>query len=397
MKRDKQHIQIAYVGGDDLSLRLPIIRLLKSEGFDICVVGPSIKEKELFEINDIPYEIYPLKKSFGIFSEILSFIRLHSIFKKNGFKMIHAFDTKPTILARIAARTAGVPLIVGTITGMGSLFSEDNCTNKILRIFYKLGQKAACEVSDITIFQNADDMKFFTANKMIPSSKAALIKGSGVDVYTFSPDRIRQSDLEQLEVELGSPNHEVKVFLISRLLKHKGIKEYLEASRIVMESHRNVGFYLVGPADKSMYAFPLETINEYKDTVSYIGPRNDIPEILSLADIVVLPSYYREGIPRILLEAACLGKPIVTTDVPGCKEVVEDGVNGYLVPHKNPTALASAIEKLFLDEDLRTKMGQIGREKVINEFSLEIVYRDTLKIYQDLLHTVNDSSFFEFL
>ena len=233
-------------------------------------------------------------------------------------------------------------------------------------------------------------MAFFTINKIVPSSKAALIKGSGVDVNAFSSERVRDTDLKQLEAELGSYRKEVRVFLISRLLKYKGIKEYLEASRIVRERHSHVVFYLAGPEDKSMYAFPLEKLKEFKDTVKYIGSRNDIPEILSLADIVVLPSYYREGIPRILLEAACFEIPIITTDVPGCREVVEDGINGYLVPPKNPYSLANAIGKLVIDEELRKKMGQKGREKVINEFSLDFVYRESLKLYQNFLHVPNN-------
>ena len=383
-------IKMAYVGGDDLSLRLPIIKLLRSSGYDVCGVGPSAKEKELFRINDVPYEIYPLKRSFGLFSEILSFMRLYQVFKKNRYTIVHAFDTKPTILARIAARFAGVPLIIGTIPGMGSIFSEDNRTNNILAKVYRLGQKAACGVSDITIFQNTDDMAFFTVNKMVHSSKAALIKGSGVDVNAFSPEIIRDTDLRQLEAELGSRRHEIKVFMISRLLRYKGIQEYLEASRIVRERRNDVAFYLAGPEDKSMYSFPLEKVNEYKDTVKYLGPRNDIPQILRLADIVVLPTYYREGIPRILLEAACFEKPIVTTDVPGCREVVEDGINGYLVPPKNPYSLADALDKLISDEESRKSMGRKSREKVMREFSLDLVYKESLKLYQNLLSHTNN-------
>ena len=116
-------IKMAYVGGEDLSLRLPIIKLLRSAGYDVCGVGPSAREKKLFKINNVPYEIYPLKRSFGVLSEILSFMRLYFVFKKNRYAIVHAFDTKPTILARIAAKIAGVPLIIGTIPGMGfSLF-----------------------------------------------------------------------------------------------------------------------------------------------------------------------------------------------------------------------------------------------------------------------------------
>ncbi len=385
----KMPIKMAYVGGEDLSLRLPIIKLLGAAGYDVCGVGPSAKEKELFRRNDVPYETYPLKRSSGVLSDILSFMRLYRVFKKNSYTIVHAFDTKPAVLARLAARLAGVPFIVGTIPGLGSIFSEDSRTNNILAILYRAGQKAASGVSDITIFQNPDDMEFFTANKLVCSSKAALIRGSGVDVNALSPEVIRDTDIKRLEAELGSRPNEIKVFLISRLLKYKGIQEYLEASRIVRERHDHVAFYLAGPEDRSMYSFPIEKLNEYKDTVRYIGPRNDIPNILGLADIVVLPSCYREGIPRILLEAACFEKPIITTDVPGCREVVEDGINGYLVPPKNPYSLADALDKLISCEGRRKSMGQKSREKVTSEFSLDLVFKESLRLYQNLLNHPN--------
>lgn len=386
MMKHEIPVKMAYVGGEDLSLRLPMIKLLRQAGYDVCGVGPSAEEKELFRKNGIPYELYPLKKSFGVFSEILSFISLFLVFREKRYTIVHAFDTKPTILARIAARLAGVPLIIGTIPGMGSIFSEDSNVNNILALFYKLGQKAACGASYVTVFQNTDDKEFFTANNMVRSSKAVLIKGSGVDVNAFSPEKIRDTDLMKLEDELGSRGNEIKVFLISRLLRYKGIQEYLEAARIVKERHGGVSFYLAGPGDKSAYSFPLEKLDGYKDTVKYIGPRSDIPAVLGLADIVVLPSYYREGIPRILLEAACLGKTIITTDVPGCREVVEDGVNGFLVPPKDPHALADALCKLIADEGTREIMGRKSREKVMSEFSLDLVYRESLKLYQNALN-----------
>ena len=233
-----------------------------------------------------------------------------------------------------------------------------------------MGQKAACGVSDITIFQNTDDMAFFTMNKMVHSSKAALIKGSGSGRQCFFPEIVRDTDLRQLEAELGSCRNEIKVFLISRLLK---IQRDSRISRGFQNRKREAQsrvFYLAGPEDKSMYSFPLEKLKEYKDTVKYLGPRNDIPKILSLADIVVLPTYYREGIPRILLEAACFEKPIITTDVPGCREVVEDGINGYLVPPKNPYSLADALDKLVIrrrdPEEYGAKEQRKGYERIFS-------------------------------
>ena len=172
--------------------------------------------------------------------------------------------------------------------------------------------------------------------------------------------------------------------MITRLVRYKGIKEFLEAAKILKSKYRNIDFLLIGPVDDTIAAFSLEEVKKYAGIVKYIGPRNDIPEILYFADIVVLPTYYREGIPRILLEAASMRKPIVTTDIPGCREIVENGVNGFIVPPKDSIALAKAIEKLILNEKLRKQMGKMSRKKVLEEFSLNIVFEQTLNAYKKL-------------
>jgi glycosyltransferase involved in cell wall biosynthesis len=389
MKRDKQHIKIGYVGGVDIGLRLPIIELLHAKGYDICAIGP-LKQKNIFESKNIPYEVYPFKAGAGIFSEFASFLKLYSIFKKHQFTIVHTFNTKPAIVGRLAAKLAGVPCIIATITGLGSLFSENSIQNKILRIFYTLGQRISCSASNMTIFQNQDDLEFFTSKKIASPTKVKLLRGSAseLDTEAFSLEKLRQKDLTLVKEDLGYDSNQIRIFLICRLLKYKGIKEYLEASGILKQSYNNLCFYLVGPSDNTMYGFPLEDLEEYKGLVKYMGYRNDIPEILSFADILVHPTYYREGLPRILLEAACLEIPIVTTDMPGCREVVEDGVTGYLIPPKDTNALAEAIEKLILSKNLRQKMGQVGRERIVEEFSLEAVCQETLEVYNDLLQNL---------
>ena len=374
-------LKIAYIGGPDISLRLPIIKLLISKGYKICVIGSNKDEKQRFEKEGISYYCYSLNRKFSVFSDIKSLFQLYKILKKEKPYCIHAFDTKPTILGRIAAKLAGIPIIIGTIPGMGALFSEDSFINKILRIFYIESQKIACGVSNLTIFQNEDDFKFFISKKIVSISKATIIKGSGVDVKKFSPENLNPENLEKTRKELRLNSKNIKIFMITRLVKYKGVKEFLEAAKILKSKYQNIDFFLVGPTDNTIAAFLLKEIKKYANVVKYIGPRNDIPEILYFADIVVLPTYYREGIPRILLEAASMGKPIVTTDIPGCREIVEDGINGFLVPPKNSKALAHAIEKLVLDKNLRKRMADISRKKAINEFSLDIVVRETLNLY----------------
>ena len=379
-------IKIIYIGGPDISLRFPFIKLLISKGYKVFVIGSSKKEKKMFEKGGIPYLYYCLNRKFSVFSDVKSFFQLYKILKKEKPLIVHAFDTKPTILGRIAAKLAGVPVIIGTIPGMGSLFSEDTFTNKILRSFYIIAQKIACRVSDLTIFQNYDDLNFFITKKIISFSKATIIKSSGVDIKKFSPENLQSKKLQKTKSELGLNSKSVKIFMITRLVKYKGVQEFLEAAKILKSKYRNIDFFLIGPADNTVAAFPLEEVKKYANVVKYTGPRNDIPEILYFADIVVLPTYYREGIPRILLEAASMRKPIVTTNIPGCREIVNDGINGFLVPPKDSVALAKAIEKLILNDNLRKQMGKISRERVIKEFSLDIIFKQTLNLYKKLFH-----------
>ncbi len=377
-------VKVCLCGGPDFSSRLPFIKVLATNGYNVTAIGSHKAEEDKFIKYSIPYRSYPLNRRFSVLDDIRSFLTLYSIFKREKSIIVHAFDTKPTILGRIAAKLAGVPIIIGTIPGMGSLFSDDTLINKILRFFYIISQKVACGMSDLTIFQNYDDLNFFITKKIVSSSKATTIKGSGVDVEEFSPKNLRSEKVEKTKIELGFDPNGIKIFMISRLIKYKGVKEYLEAAKILKSKYRNIDFFLIGPVDDTIAAFSLEEVKKYAGIVKYIGPRDDIPEILFFADIVVLPTYYREGIPRILLEAASMGKPIVTTDIPGCREIVEDGVNGFLVPPKNSKALVEAIGKLILDENLRKQMGEASRKKVLEEFSLNIVFEQTLNAYKKL-------------
>lgn len=377
-------VKICLCGGSDLSLRIPLCKALASNGYDITAVGSNEAEEAKFREHGISYLLYPLNRKIGFISEIRSLLALYNIFKREKFIIVHAFDTKPTILARIAAKFAGVPLIIGTIPGLGSLFSEKNLYNKILRRIYIFAQMIACQVSGMTIFQNPDDKDFFVNKRIVGKSKVKIIKGSGVVTRKFSPENINLENVQKIKTELCL-NDNLRVVMISRLIKYKGVKEYLEASKILNSKYQNVQFLLVGSIDDTIAAFPIEEIKKYETVVNYIGFRSDISEILFLSDIVVLPSYYREGIPRILLEAAAMGKPIVTTDLPGCKEVVQDGVNGFLIPPKNVNALAEAIEKLLLNKDLRKEMGILSRKKAIEEFDSDIVFRETLILYSEFL------------
>jgi len=213
--------------------------------------------------------------------------------------------------------------------------------------------------------------------------------GSGVDTEKFSSAGINQDRVQALYRELGiAGNHPgILVTLISRLLWDKGIAEFVEAARVLKPKYPAALFLLAGPIDTgNPAAVPRQYVEQAEEEglIKYLGPSTDIVEILHISDIVTLPSY-REGIPRTLLEAMSMEKPIITTDTAGCREVVEEGRNGLLVPVKDHIALASAIERLLDDEELRIRMGKYGREKALREFDERMVVGQTLKLYEELL------------
>ena len=379
--------KIAYIGGPDLSLRIPFVKRLIASGFDVCCIGSNKEEELNFSENNLTYFYYPLSRNLAIlfFCAAISLYRLYSILRRENIQIVHAFGTKPAVFGRIAARLARVPIVVGTVPGLGSLFSEDSLKHKLLRLMYILAQKVACNISDATVFQNKAGLQLFLAKRIAPPAKFVVIRGSGVDESNFSSEREQNNGLTDLKAELGIIRENLVVSMISRIGKFKGVNEYLQAAKIVKTRHREVQFFLVGPKDHNLIPIPDDVMKEYKPYVNYIGFRKDIPEMLNITDIVVLPSYYGEGIPRILLEAACMEKPIITTNNPGCSDVVEAGFNGLLIPPRDTEALAKALEKLISNAELRIKMGKNGRIKVVKEFSQDVVLNKTLELYNSLI------------
>jgi glycosyltransferase involved in cell wall biosynthesis len=382
----RRKAKVAYVGGPDLSLRIPLINKIRPEGFDVHSVGSELKDAAHFAEIRIPYHLWQLKRRFNVAEDIRSLLSLYRLFRRERFMLVHAFDTKPTVLGRVAARLAGTPVIVGTIPGMGTLFSDGGRSNMALRCIYVLAHRVACAASDMTVFQNTDDMDYFLSKRIVQPHKAVLIRGSGVDVEKFAPALRSSVNLDALTEELSLCPDRVNFFMISRMVRHKGVREYMQAAKIIKSLWSDkADFYLVGPLENSLAAIPEETLRSTKEVIRYIGPRTDVLALLRLADVVVLPSYYREGIPRILLEASAMEVPVITTLMPGCKEVVEDGLTGYTVAPRDSRALAKAMDLMIRRRSALSEMGKRAREKIIKEFSLEKICVETVRLYNTLL------------
>ena len=386
--------KIALVSNTDFSLynfRMGLIRALLAKGYRGHIVCPDGEQIEALVEQGV--EHHPLiidRKGINPVNELKTIWQLYRIFKKEKFDVVHGFTIKPNIYGDIAAKMAGVPAVINTVTGLGYVFTGNGRKKRLLRILVVALYKFAFKFASRIIFLNDDDFELFRRYGIGDSSRGIVIKSEGVDPERFSSSIVRQDDIERLHSELDiAKNHgQVIVTMIARLIWDKGVREFVEASRLVKSKYSNALFLLVGQIDEgNPAAVPEEYVlgAESEKLIVYLGKREDIPEILSISDIVTLPSYYREGIPRVLLEAMSMCKPVITTNSVGCRETVVEGKNGYLVQPKDHVALASAIETLVNDEKLRITMGEYGRHKVLTEYDEGIIVSKIMRVYDELL------------
>jgi len=285
--------------------------------------------------------------------------------------IIHHVTIKPILYGSIAARLAGREKIINAISGLGSLFiniKKFSSSSIAIRALYKL----ALSNSNVSvIFQNEDDLKIIRSLVSLSENQVHLIKGSGVDMKEF----------RYTEENNTTP---LKVVLVGRMLYDKGINEFVNSAKVLKRSFgEEVDFYLVGKIDShNKTSIPLKQLNRWNNegNIKWIGHVDDIKALYNDCHIAVLPSY-REGLPKSLVEAMAIGRPIVTTDVPGCRLVVKHGINGLRVKVRDVESLTIAIKTLLLDKDLRIQMGREGRIFAEKEFSLDNVVTQTMKIY----------------
>lgn len=318
------------------------------------------------QFEDLPVD----KGGMNPFSDLRLLFRLYHWYKSEAPDVVHHFTIKPVIYGSIAAYLAGVPRIVNTITGLGYVYTErGGMLGKLVDVLYRL----ALRYADHVLFQNEDDRRLFVSRRLVTPEKTSLVPGSGVDLERFLPGLSPSRAVSRA----------VAVLMVSRLLKDKGVCEFVDAAKIVRSKVDNVTFKILGELDTSNpAAVSKEDVDGWvrAGVVDWLGHTDDVRPALQAADIVVLPSY-REGTPRSLLEAAAMGKVIVTTDTVGCRNVVDQGVNGLLVPVRDAQRLAEAILDLAGSAELRQRMGAAGRRKMECEFDERIVIEKTLRIY----------------
>lgn len=384
--------RVALVSNSDYTIhqyRLPLIRELVRRGAEVYAVaeeGPFVSRIEQAGARFLPWRVD--RQSLNPLKDARSFLSLLRIYRELRPAVAHHFTIKPIIYGSVAARLAGVPVTVATLTGLGYVFLEESFKARLLRNLVHRMYRVAFRCSGEVMFHNPHDLSEFRKAGLLPGDKGLCHPGgSGVDTAFFSPGTVDGEAVLRLKDSLSLPRENPVIVLAARMLWHKGVAEYVECARIVKKRRGDAQFLLVGPVDHgNPAAIPEERIAGWQAEgfIRYLGERENIREILALSDIVVLPSY-REGMPRVLLEAASMGKAFVTTDVPGCRDAADYGRIGLLVPAKDSAALAGAVEELLRDPARRDTLGRAALEKAVREYDERKVAAQALELYQELL------------
>jgi glycosyltransferase involved in cell wall biosynthesis len=374
------------VGGTDVAARLPLMERLRDE-FELVGVGCGDTPAAAFAAHGFAYHAYaPLQARVTPLADARACLELARLFRREGPRIVHAFDTKAGVWGCLAARAARVPVAVGTVNGIGFLFREDTWKQRLLARSYLLLQRLACGASSATVFQNPDDARLFVARGLVRGERVVLVPGSGVRTDELDPERFPPAERLRLRASLGFTADDVVAIMVTRVIRSKGVLDLLAAARVLRASHPRARFLLVGAHEpESMDRLSEPELRALAEELCWIGPRADVPQLLAAADLMVFPSAYGEGIPRVLLEAAAMALPIVTTDAPGCREVVEEGASGFRVRIGDVPALAQAVARLVDDAELRRGFGAAGRARALARFDLGVVVERTRALYRELL------------
>jgi glycosyltransferase involved in cell wall biosynthesis len=354
------------------NFRLQTAKGLRDAGYDVLLVSPDGEYVARLKAAGFAWREFPIsRRGMNPLVELWTIVRLFLLLRQEEPDFLNNYTIKCVIYGSFAAQWANISHVVNTITGLGFVFSNPT-KGGFLRWLVKQLYRLALKRTN-TIFINQDDKALFLRNKMVPQDHCVIIESCGVDIVKFSP--AKESS--------GIP----MVLFAGRLLIDKGIQEFIEAARIINEKELAARFVLVGQLDRGNPAsISEEQLVEWQQQglVEYWGWQDDMVKIYHQAHIVCLPAY-REGVPKSLLEAAACEKPLVATDVPGCRAVVNDGENGFLVPSHDSEKLADALTRLIEDKELRENMGKEGRIIVSQRFSDEQVVEQTLAFYQSLM------------
>ncbi len=359
-----------------LSHRLEIGRRAAEMGYEVFVAAPGEPPSELAKCGLRSESITLSRRGANPFAELVTLAGFVNLFHRVEPDLVHLVTIKPVLYGGIAARIARVPAVVSSISGLGTVFSSDAVWAAFFRRLAKgMYRLALGHKNQRVILQNSDDREVLISGAGLHQKKTVLLRGSGVLLEQYP-----------LRDETGSVPI---VAFAARLLWSKGVGVFIDAARILAERGVKARFWLIGDPDPgNPSSVPIEDLENWRaeGLVEILGFRTDVPELYAQSHIVTLPSFYGEGLPKTLIEAAACGRVVVTTDMPGCRDAIEPNVSGLLVPPRNAVALADALERLIGNAALRQAMGRAGRALAEREFGIEEVVAAHLGIYRGLLN-----------
>ncbi len=362
------------------NFRMNLADALRERGCEVITVGVADGYEERIRQLDYQWAEWKItRRSINPFSELGAVNNLRKVYREHRPDIVQHFTIKPVLYGTIAARLAGVPSVVNSITGLPFFLTsraDGGLGGLAKRLSMTWYAKCCLGKGRRALFQNPDDVALLGKYDRRIADKAVMVPGSGVDLDRFTYTR-----------PCEDASRKIRVVCVARLIREKGVFDLVEAAKIIGKQRDDVEFLFCGSPDSgNRTSVDAETFEQWKREKNLILPGHvdDVQAELRKADIVALPSF-REGTPRSLLEAAAIGRPIVSTDVPGCRETVDDGQTGWLVPPRDPVKLAEAISKLVDDPEMRSRMGKAARAKAESQFDEQIVIERTLSVYQDLV------------
>lgn len=357
------------------NFRLALAKDIQDTGSDVLMMSPSGPYVEKIRKAGLRWrKIRVTRQRVSPIRDLLTLRAFTNLYSSERPNLVHHFTVKPVIYGSLAARLIGIPATVNSVTGLGYPFVNPGIKAAAIRpLLIPLYRAALANPRSKAIFHNPQDRELFVSKRLVQSDQSLIIEGSGVnpDEFEFAPE----------------PSGEPVVLMASRMLWDKGVAEFVKAGQILRERGARARFVLVGEPDPGYPdSVPENYLRSLKEegVVDWLGHRDDMSDLLRQVHIVALPSY-GEGLPRILLEASSTGRPVVASNIPGCRVVVRDGITGLLVPVRNAKALANALEALILDAKLRKRMGDAGRELVLSSFTQSQVNQKIMETYRDLL------------
>ena len=348
----------------------------KENGYDVAVVAHCTNHRSIIESAGLTVFEHGMSRSgTNPFREIASVVNLIKVIRNYRPTLIHLIALKPIVLGSCASIFYRKAQIICAPIGMGYLFSSDDSRARLLRPIVNGALRIALKQSRVAIIiENQDDMDTLKQGNFVQNNQIYLIKGAGVNLNTYRAT--------------SETDDHLVVSLFARMLRDKGVTEFVQAATTIKQSRPDIQFQLIGGLDDgNPAALSSQQMEDWvaEGSVTWLGQRSDVPELLAKSNIVVLPSY-REGLPKVLIEAAAAQRAVIATDVVGCREAVTDGLNGLLIEPRNSHALTDAIMRLVTDHDLRHKLAQAGRFRAENEFSSEIINTQTLAVYEQVLN-----------